>query len=74
MNALMSPHIVRLTRIDEEVGLGTCLDALGKERQTVLRNHGFIVIACDDLQLTLQVFSRSPQGSTGACPYSVLRT
>ena len=54
MNTLMSPHIMRLTRIDEEVGLGTCLDALGKERQTVLRHYCFIVIARDDLQLTLR--------------------
>ena len=61
MNALMSPHIVRLTRIDEEVGLGTCLDALGKERQTVLRHYCFIVIARDDLQLTLQVLGFAQQ-------------
>ena len=61
MNALMSPHIMRFTRIDEEVGLGTCLDALGKERQTVLRHYGFIVIACDDLQLTLQVLGFAQQ-------------
>ena len=61
MNALMSPHIVRFTRIDEEVGLGTCLDALGKERQTVLRNHGGIIITRDNLHLAFQVLGLAKQ-------------
>ena len=49
----MSPHIVFLAGIGEEVGLGAGLHAGIKERQTVLRHYGIVVIACNDLQTAL---------------------
>ena len=51
----MASHVVSLARVGIEVGLRTGLDTGIEERQTVLRHHGRIVIAGDDLQPPLQV-------------------
>ncbi len=56
VSALMAPHVVRLARIDEEVGLRACADASLQEGEAVLWHHGHVVQALDNLQLALQVF------------------
>ena len=53
---LMTAHIVRLSRINEEVGLGAFLDALGYEGETMLRHYCVVIVARYDLQLAFQVF------------------
>ena len=53
--ALVSAHVVRLSGIDEEVGLSARLDTFGKERQAMLRHHRVVVISRDNLQFSLQV-------------------
>ena len=50
MDTRMTTHIVFLTRISEEIWLGTCFHTGIKERQTMLRHHGIVVIARDDLE------------------------
>ena len=55
MSALMTSHVVRLARIDEEVWLGACCDASLEEGEAVLWHYGHIVQALDNLQLALQV-------------------
>ena len=57
MNAGMSAHVVLLAWIGKEVGLRASLDTGIEERQTVLRYNGVVVIARNNLQLTLQVAS-----------------
>ena len=55
MSALMTSHVVRLARIDEEVWLGACCDASLEEGEAVLWHYSHIVQALDNLQLALQV-------------------
>ena len=55
MSALMTSHVVRLARIDEEVWLGAGCDAGLQEGETMLRHHRYVVEALDDLQLALQI-------------------
>ena len=55
MNAGVASHVVLLTRIGKEVGLCAGLDASIEERQTMLWYDGIVVIARDDLELTLQI-------------------
>ena len=55
MSALMASHVVRLARIDEEVGLGTGCDTCLQEGEAVLWHHGHVVQTLDNLQLALQV-------------------
>ena len=62
MSALMASHVVRLARIDEEVGLGTGCDTCLQEGEAVLWHHGHIVQALDNLQLALQVLGLIEQG------------
>ena len=62
MSALMASHVVRLARIDEEVGLGTGCDTCLQEGEAVLWHYGHIVQALDNLQLTLQVLGLIEQG------------
>ena len=53
MSALMTSHVVRLARIDEEVWLGACCDASLEEGEAVLWHYSHIVQALDNLQLAL---------------------
>ena len=55
MHAGMSPHIVLLTRIGEEIGLRARLDTGIEERQTMLWHYRIVVVTGDNLQLALQV-------------------
>lgn len=82
MSALMTSHVVRLARIDEEVWLGACCDASLEEGEAVLWHYGHIVQALDNLQLALQVLCLIEQrglpvtlwvGLWG-CPYSARHT
>ena len=52
----MSPHVVLLTRVSEEVRLRAGLDAGIKERQAVLWYYRRVVITRDNLQLAFQIF------------------
>ena len=52
---LVSAHVVRFARIDEEVGLCALLDTFLEERQSVLWNNHGIIHADDDLEFSLQV-------------------
>ena len=40
MNALVTPHIVGLSGVREEIGLRTGLDTFSHERQAMLGHHG----------------------------------
>ena len=53
MHTGMASHIVLFARVCKEVGLGAGLDTGIEERQTVLWHHCFVVIAGDNLELTL---------------------
>lgn len=57
--ALMASHVVWLTWVHEEVGLGASLNTFGNERQTVLWDNGLVVISGNYLQLSFQVRSLS---------------
>ena len=57
VETLPAPHVVWLTGIDHEIGLSSVLNAGGNERQTVLGYYGGIIIAGDNLQLSLEVGS-----------------
>ena len=65
MNTRMTTHIVGLARIGEEIGLCASLDTSIEERQAVLRHHGVIVIACDNLQFALQILGLRDQTALG---------
>ena len=54
MHALVPAHIVWFARIEEKVGLCARFDALGKERQAMLRYHRLVVVALYDLQFSLE--------------------
>ena len=56
VHTLMTAHIVRLSRINEEVGLGTFFDALGYEGEAMLRHYCVVIVARYDLQLAFKVF------------------
>lgn len=60
--ALMATHVVRLARIDEEIGLGTHGNASLEERVAVLREHRRVVEALDDLQFALEVLGLGQEG------------
>lgn len=47
---LVAPHIVRFTRIDEEVGLCAVMDTLLQERERMLWEHNGVVQANNYLQ------------------------
>ena len=49
VSALMTSHVVRLARIDEEVWLGACCDASLEEGEAVLWHYSHIVQALDNL-------------------------
>ncbi len=62
MSALMTSHVVRLARIDEEVWLSACCDTSLEEGEAVLWHYSHIVQALDNLQLALQVLCLIEQG------------
>ena len=53
MYTLVTHHVVTFTRVGEEVGLSTRLDALFNEHEAVLRYYGWVIVSGDDLQLAL---------------------
>ena len=55
MDTLMSAHIVRFARIDEEIGLCSGTDAGLQESETVLWQHDRVVKALNDLKFAFQV-------------------
>ena len=57
VSALMSAHVVRLTRIDEEIWLGAVLYTCLYKRERMLRNNNWVVHADYNLQLAFQVLS-----------------
>ena len=55
MHAFVPRHIMALTGIDKEIGLGAGFGTRIQELQGMLRHHGRIIHADDNLQLALQV-------------------
>ncbi len=53
MDGGMTTHVVLLAGIGEEVGLGAGLDAGIEEREAMLGHDGIVVVARDNLELTL---------------------
>lgn len=52
MRTLVTSHIVRLTGIDEEIGLCTYLNTLLQEVERVLRKYYRVIHSYDNLQLS----------------------
>ena len=69
----MTAHVVLLAGIGKEVGLRASLDAGIEEREAVLGHDGGVVVACDNLQLALQVASLADEARFGVALGVVLR-
>ncbi len=79
MDTLMSAHIVRFARIDEEIGLCSGTDAGLQESETVLRQHDRVVKALNDLKFAFQVLGFGekrglPIASGLVCGVSIYRS
>ena len=54
VDAVATDDVVLMTRVDEEVGVGACVDAGLHEREGVLRYAGIVMVVVDDEQVAYE--------------------
>ena len=73
VHALMTAHVVTLTGIDEEVGLGAGCDTGLEEAVGMLGHNGGVIEADNNLQAALQVTSLVDEAGLGITLGVILR-